>query len=35
VPLYVGVDDHRANEYAPHLSICHRTFRLFAAGNGG
>ena len=34
VPLYVGADYHLANEYAPLSPGCHRTFRLFAAGNG-
>ena len=33
VLLCVGADDHLAEEYAPDLSECHRTFRLFAAGN--
>ena len=35
MPLYVGVDDHLAYEYARVLPRCHRTFRLWGAGNGG
>jgi hypothetical protein len=35
MPLYVGADDHLANEYAPLSPGCHRTYRLLAAGNGG
>ena len=34
VLLCVVADDHLADEYAPHSPNCHRTFRLFAAGNG-
>lgn len=34
-PLYVGADDHLADEYAPAVPGCHRAFRLLAAGNGG
>jgi hypothetical protein len=33
--LCVGADNHLAEEYAPHSPGCHRTCRLFAAGNSG
>jgi hypothetical protein len=33
--LYVSADDHLANEYDLRPRVCHRAFRLFAAGNGG
>ena len=33
--LCVGADNHLTDEYAPRQPGCHRTFRPFAAGNGG